>query len=63
MTIKKARLFSLLAVFFSATAVWYFFDRNIQNVDLQSFFIAVSALVLSLMALSYITVRINRAEH
>jgi hypothetical protein len=60
MIIKRARLFSLFAVFFSAVAVWYFFDKNIQNVDLQIFFIAVSALVLSLMALSYITDRINR---
>lgn len=63
MTIKKARSFSLFALFFSAIAVWYFFNKNIQNVDLQSFFIAVSALVLSGMVFSYITDRINRAEH
>jgi hypothetical protein len=62
MTIKKARLFSLFAVLFSAIAVWCFFDKNIQNVDLQSFFIAVSALVLSVMALSYVTDRMNQAE-
>ncbi len=61
MTIKKARLVSLFAELFSAVAVWYFFDKNIQKVDHQSFFIAVSALVLSGMAFSYITDRINRA--
>lgn len=62
MTIKKARLFSLFAVFFSAIAVWYFFDKNIQNVDPETFVITVSALILSVMVLSYVTDRMNQAE-
>ena len=59
MTLKKARLFSLFAIFFSVVAIWYFFDKNIENVDPQSFFIAVLALVLSGMAFSYISGRTN----
>ena len=60
MTLKKARLFSLFAIFFSVVAIWYFFDKNIENVDSHSFFIATVALVLSGMAFSYISSLINR---
>lgn len=60
MTLKKARLFSLFAIFFSVVAIWYFFDKNIENLDPQSLFIAVFALVLSGMAFSYISGRMTR---
>ncbi len=59
-TLKKARLFSLFAIFFYVVAIWYFFDKNIEYVDSHSFFIAVLALVLSGMAFSYISDKINR---
>jgi hypothetical protein len=60
MNMKKARFFSLFSVLLSTIAVWYFYDKSMQNVDIQIFVIAVSFLVLSLMSLSYTTLKINR---